>query len=136
MPELVPGTLEMLILRTLLAGPMHGYGIAQRIHEASDDVLYVEELIGPETVNTMPLATLDAFRDHGRVRGDTVTFGLTEASQSLEALARLGIDLNAIAERLQIDGISAFASDYDRVLAAIERKRPSVASAGSSGEVS
>ena len=98
------------------------------------DVLYVEELIGPETVNTMPLATLDAFRDHGRVRGDTVTFGLTEASQSLEALARLGIDLNAIAERLQIDGISAFASDYDRVLAAIERKRPSVASAGSSGE--
>jgi transcriptional regulator len=43
MPELVPGTLEMLILRTLLAGPMHGYGIAQRIHEASDDVLYVEE---------------------------------------------------------------------------------------------
>ena len=43
MPELVPGTLEMLILRTLLAGPMHGYGIAQRIHDASDDVLYVEE---------------------------------------------------------------------------------------------
>lgn len=98
------------------------------------DVLYVEELIGPETVNTMPLATLDAFRDHGRVRGDTVTLGLTEASQSLEALASLGIDLNAIAERLQLDGISAFASDYDRVLAAIERKRPSVASAGSSGE--
>ena len=98
------------------------------------DVLYVEELIGPETVNTMPLATLDAFRDHGRVRGDTVTFGLTEASQSLEALASLGIDLNAIAEGLQLDGISAFASDYDRVLAAIERKRPSVASAGSSGE--
>ena len=98
------------------------------------DVLYVEELIGPETVNTMPLATLDAFRDHGRVRGDTVTLGLTEASQSLEALASLGIDLNAIAEGLQLDGISAFASDYDRVLAAIERKRPSVASAGSSGE--
>ena len=87
------------------------------------DVLYVEELIGPETVNTMPLATLDAFRDHGRVRGDTVTSGLTEASQSLEALASLGIDLNAIAEGLQLDGISAFASDYDRVLAAIERKR-------------
>jgi transaldolase len=98
---------------------------------AYSDVLYIEELIGPETVNTIPLATLDAFRDHGHVRGDTVRSDLAEAGQSLETLKRLGIDLNAIAEKLQIDGISAFASDYDRVLAAIDRKKPSLAMAAS-----
>lgn len=97
------------------------------------DVLYVEELIGPETVNTMPLATLDAFRDHGRVRGDTITSHLTEARQSMQALARLAIDLNAIGEKLQVNGISAFAADYNRVLAAIEKKRTPRAVAGSIG---
>ncbi|MFN7995423.1 MAG: transaldolase [Bryobacteraceae bacterium] len=95
------------------------------------DVLYVEELIGPDTVNTVPFATLDAFRDHGRVRGDTITSDLTEARQSLEALAHLRIDLDAIAEKLQVDGISAFAADYDRVLTAIEKKRHSLATSGS-----
>lgn len=97
------------------------------------DVLYVEELIGPDTVNTMPFATLDAFRHHGRVRGDTITSDLTEARQSLEALARLGIDLGAIAEKLQVDGISGFAADYDRVLTAIKKKGHSLATSGSRG---
>lgn len=97
------------------------------------DVLYVEELIGPETVNTMPLATLNAFRDHGQVRGDTITSDLADAHRSLESLARLGVDLNAIAEKLQVDGISAFAADYDRVLAAIDKKRHSLVMAGSIG---
>lgn len=97
------------------------------------DVLYVEELIGPDTVNTIPFATLDAFRDHGRVRGDTIMSDLTEARQSLGALARLGIDLDAIAEKLQGDGISAFAADYERVLAAIQKKTVSLATTGSTG---
>ena len=98
------------------------------------DVLYVEELVGPDTVNTMPVTTLDAFRDHGHVRSDTITSDLDEAHQSLEGLARLGIDLNAITEKLQLDGISAFAADYDRVLAAVEKKKkPSMATAGSTG---
>ena len=100
------------------------------------DVLYIEELIGPDTVNTMPFATLDAFRDHGRVRGDTITSDLSEARLSLEALARLGIDLDAVAEKLQVDGISAFATDYDRVLTAIEKKRHSLATSGSMGRTS
>jgi len=90
---------------------------------AYSDVLYIEELIGPETVNTMPPATLDAFRDHGHVRGDTITSDLAEARQSLEALARFGIGLDAVAEKLQRDGISAFGRDYDRVLAALEKKK-------------
>ena len=98
------------------------------------DVLYVEELVGPDTVNTMPLTTIDAFREHGHFRGDTITSDVAEARQWLEGLARLGIDLNAIAEKLQVDGISAFAADYDRVLAAVEKKKkPSMATAGSTG---
>jgi len=90
------------------------------------DVLYVEELIGPDTVNTLPLATLSAFRDHGRVRGDTVREDLSVAEGQLRSLANLGIDLGAITEKLQVDGIASFASAYDRVLAALEKKRGSM----------
>jgi transaldolase len=95
------------------------------------DVLYVEGLIGPDTVNTIPVATLDAFRGHGRVRGDTIMDDLAEAQEALTSLARLGVDLDGIAEKLQVDGISAFAEDYDRVLAAIDEKRSSIEMAGS-----
>jgi transaldolase len=87
------------------------------------DVLYVEELIGPDTVNTLPLPTLKAFRDHGRVRGNTVQEGLSAAEDQLRALSGLGVDLNAIAEKLQTDGVASFAAAYDRVLAALEKKR-------------
>jgi len=97
------------------------------------DVLYIEELIGQETVNTVPLATLDAFRDHGHVRGETITSDLPGARESLDALARLDIDLDSIAEKLQADGISAFAADYDRVIAALEKKKLSLRGAASRG---
>jgi transaldolase len=92
------------------------------------DDLYVEELIGPETVNTIPLATLEAFRDHGRVRGATVLDGWPDAEQNLKRLANLGIDLNAIAETLQADGIASFAAAYSKVTAALERKRDAILS--------
>jgi transaldolase len=94
------------------------------------DVLYVEELIGPDTVNTIPLATLDAFRDHGRVRAATVMKDVTEAREALSGLARLGVELDGITEKLQIDGISAFASDYERVLSTLDKKIHSLATAG------
>lgn len=87
------------------------------------DVLYVEELIGPGTVNTLPLATLTAFREHGRVRGNTVVEDLAAAEDQLRKLSDIGIDLGAITEELQVDGITSFASAYDRVLAALEKKR-------------
>jgi transaldolase len=87
------------------------------------DVLYVEELIGPDTVNTLPPTTLKAFRDHGRVRGNTVQEDLSAAEDQLRALSGLGVDLNAIAEKLQTDGVASFAAAYDRVLAALEKKR-------------
>jgi len=89
---------------------------------AYSDVVYVEELIGPDTVNTIPPDTLDAFRDHGRVRGDTVLDNLAEAESQLRALSLLGIDLNTITDKLQIDGVASFASAYDRVLDAIGKK--------------
>ena len=86
------------------------------------DVLYVEELIGPETVNTLPPNTLAAFRDHGQVRGDTVLENWSEAEQELHKLSSLGISLEAITDALQADGVRLFASAYDRVLNAIAKK--------------
>jgi len=90
---------------------------------AYSDVLYVEELIGPDTVNTLPPDTLAAFRDHGRVRGDTVLENEDESEKQLRALSSLGIDLNAITDKLQVDGVATFAAAYDRVLNAIDKKR-------------
>ncbi len=90
---------------------------------AYSDVLYVEQLIGADTVNTVPPATLDAFRDHGRVAGNTVEQGQAEAEETLKRLAKLGIDLNAITESLQADGVSSFAASFEQLLGALEEKR-------------
>ena len=79
----------------------------------------------PFAVNTMPPTTLDAFRDHGRVKC-TVTESVDEAQAALVRLAELGIDLQAIAETLQKDGMAAFASDYEHVLAGLERKKHAI----------
>lgn len=95
---------------------------------AYSDVLYVEELIGPDTVNTVPLKTLDAFRDHGRV-GETLQKGLAQAEADVEQLKNLGIDLNAIADKLQNDGVDSFAASYDKLLAAIKNKRQEILAA-------
>jgi transaldolase len=97
------------------------------------DVMYVEELIGADTVTTIAPATLSAFRSHGQVRGATVTEGIEEAAATLSELAGLGVDLPAIADKLQVDGLAAFSSDYDSVLTAIERKRQKIL-AGRRGE--
>src|ERR1700686_405346 len=89
---------------------------------AFSDVLYVEELIGPHTINTIPPATLSAFRDHGRVR-PTLETGEQDAEQVLARLAKLDIDLGAITERLLADGIIAFANSLDELLASLKEKR-------------
>ena len=91
------------------------------------DVLYVENLIGPETVNTLPVETLNAFKDHGRVSDATVRQGLDEAANSLAQLKKLGMDLNAIAEKLQDDGVAAFATSFDSLMSTLEKKRASLA---------
>ncbi len=92
---------------------------------AYSDVLYVEELVASETVNTMPEATLLAFLDHGRVR-PAVEEGLTSAEETLEQAAREGIDLKAINQRLLDEGLASFAADFARLLSEIEKRlRPS-----------
>lgn len=86
------------------------------------DTLYVDSLIGPETVNTMPPQTVDAFRDHGTV-AETLTVGADEARQTLAKLAELNVDLDAITEQLQADGVDSFAKAFDKLLAAIAEKK-------------
>jgi transaldolase len=89
---------------------------------AYSDVLYVEELIGPHTINTIPPATLNAFLDHGRAQ-PTLEAGEQDAEQALARLAKLGIDLGAITEKLLADGITAFTHSLDELLASLKQKR-------------
>ncbi|MBA3376795.1 MAG: transaldolase [Actinobacteria bacterium] len=86
------------------------------------DVLYVEELIGPETVNTMPLETLVAFQDHGAVR-DTLTQDVEEARELMEALAEAGVDYDDVIATLEREGIEKFSASFRELLAGIEAKR-------------
>ena len=92
------------------------------------DVLYVEELIGPDTVNTMPLETLSAFRDHGVVRA-TLEKDPDGSRQTWVRLQALGIDMNAVTLKLQEDGVKLFADAFDRLLASIQSKQQAVLSA-------
>jgi len=89
---------------------------------AYSDVLYVDSLIGPETVNTIPPATYDAYKDHGSPRL-TLTEGVTEARQALASLAELGIDLDAITTELEKEGVHLFAESFHTLLAGIAEKR-------------
>jgi len=89
------------------------------------DVKYVEELIGPDTVNTMPPATMDAFRDHGKPRL-SVTEGLEQARQIRERFAPLGIDFNEVGQTLQQEGVESFSKSFEELLAAIKKQRDAV----------
>jgi transaldolase len=84
--------------------------------------LYIEELIGPETVTTVPDATIDAFRTDGAV-APTLTAGIEEARERLASLAELGVDLDEITAALERDGVEQFARAYEDMIAAIAKKR-------------
>ena len=86
------------------------------------DTLYVDSLIGPHTVNTVPPATFTAFRDHGTV-ALTLQEGLDEARDHLARLVELGVDLDGITQQLQDDGVAAFARSFEALLASIAAKR-------------
>jgi transaldolase len=90
------------------------------------DVMYVEELIGPETVNTMPPETLDAFRDHGRHRPSLLA-GVEEASQVLDQLQKAGISLGRVTDDLLAEGVQKFVEPYQKLLATVERRARSAA---------
>ncbi len=84
------------------------------------DVMYVEELIGPDTVDTMPPATVDAFRDHGRVR-NSLTENVPAAQKVMDDLAKAGISMKEVTTKLTSDGVKLFADAFHKLLAAVEK---------------
>jgi len=91
-------------------------------NKAYSDVLYVEELIGRDTVNTMPTATMDAFRDHGSLR-DSLEYDVASAQRALDDLDRAGVSLGAVTDKLVEDGVKLFADAADKLFAAVATKR-------------
>lgn len=95
---------------------------------AFSDVKYVEALIGAKTVNTVPMDTLKAFRDHGQA-SPQLTGNYVAATQVLERVQQAGIDLNAVAQQLEDEGIEKFNQPYDKLLAAIDEQKKALVSA-------
>jgi transaldolase len=93
------------------------------------DVLYVEELIGPQTVNTMPEETIRAFQDHGRVRGDTVKEGVDEAHALLTRFAEVGVDYDDVTKTLELEGVQKFADSFKELLDGVRSKQGALARA-------
>lgn len=89
---------------------------------AYSDVLYVEELIGPNTVNTMPPATIDAFLDHGEVHPNSLATDVNDADEQIRRLGEYGIDFDEITDELQVEGVAAFADSFDELIEAIAAK--------------
>jgi transaldolase len=90
------------------------------------DVIYVEELIGPDTVNTLPPATLEAFRDHGEVRA-SVTEDVAGAERTLAALEAHGVSLQDVTGTLLAEGLASFEQSFVTLLAGLARKRAALA---------
>lgn len=85
------------------------------------DVLYIDNLIGPNTVNTIPPATADAFRDHGTV-GDTLAEELENAKKEFAEMQSLGIDIPAYMDKLEVDGVAIFEKSFENLIGAIDKK--------------
>ena len=95
--------------------------------QAYSDVRYLEALAAPDTVTTVPPATLDAFRDHGSVEAGDLESAAEEDDQTLAGAAALGLDLAAMTEQLQSDGVAAFARSHEQLLEALAQKRRTTA---------
>ena len=91
--------------------------------------MYVEELIGPETVNTMPLETIRAFQDHGEVRGDTLCEELDDARRLLDELAQAGVDYDDVVDVLEAEGVQKFADSFADLMDGIRTKTRTLVSA-------
>ncbi len=92
-----------------------------------NDVMYIEELIGPNTVNTAPPATIDAFIDHGSIIADSLLTDVDDAARFIGSLPDVGVDFDSITATLQTDGVDAFADAYSSLLEAIENKQARIA---------
>src|SRR3954454_13299462 len=93
------------------------------------DVMYVEELIGPETVNTMPLETIRAFQDHGEVHGDTVLEGVDEARKLIDELRAAGVEYDEVVETIEAEGVQKFSASFADLIEGIRAKRGALAAA-------
>jgi transaldolase len=91
-------------------------------NKAYSDVMYVEGLIGPDTINSVPPETLDAFRDHGRARV-TLTEGLSDAEEVVGRLLAMEINLRSVGMELTQEGVEKFEKSYDELIASLDRKR-------------
>ncbi len=89
------------------------------------DVMYVEELIGPDTVNTMPPQTIEAFREHGVVKR-TVDANVDEARQTIAALEKAGISMRDVTDKLLVDGLASFQKSFDTLIAGLQQKTKSL----------
>jgi transaldolase len=96
---------------------------------AYPDTMYVDELIGPETVNTMPLETIEAFQDHGVVKSDTVLEGVDEARELFGKLEQAGVDYDDVVAVLEAEGVQKFADSFDEIVESIKAKRSALAAA-------
>ena len=94
---------------------------------AYPDTMYVDPLVGPDTVNTVPHNTLEAYRDHGSPQGITVTTGVDEAHAHMGALAAAGVSLDEITAELLAQGVASFSASYDKLLAVIGEKKAALA---------
>ena len=86
------------------------------------DVVYVEELIGPDTVNTMPRETVEAFEDHGEVRGDTLLEDPKDASRILDAFESAGVSYDEVVQTLEREGVEKFAKSFSDLIEGLESK--------------
>jgi len=98
------------------------YGIDRNQEPHYSDTLYIDTLIGPDTVNTMPVASLEAYRDHGKP-AIRIEEGLEESRAVMQKLAEEGIDVAAITRKLEDQGVESFTKDYEKLLASINEKR-------------
>jgi transaldolase/glucose-6-phosphate isomerase len=96
------------------------------------DVLYIDELIGPDTVNTMTEASINAFRDHGTLKR-TVDENVAEAHRIIDEMANLGISYDEVTDLLQEQGVASFTKSFDTLLEGIEKKRAQFAGSGTGG---
>jgi transaldolase len=83
------------------------------------DVLYLDEIIGPDTINTVPMATLKAFLDHGRPQ-QTITKDVDRAEKEIKSLSKLGVDLNAVTTQLENEGVAAFSQAFDQMIESLK----------------
>jgi transaldolase len=101
------------------------WGSTSTKNSAYSDIKYVAELIGRNTVNTIPEKTLEAFLDHGEVK-ETLGFDISSAQQVIDELYKLGIEINEVCSQLLSDGVGAFQKSFDSLLQTIESKKAGV----------